>query len=320
MGICICCCCNKKDTDCIENTLIIFISIESFFLLLGLILIDWKIVAYSNLAINLILFFILIFSLAILVIFKILRGNDTIYTKNRKLCYILGYIGMSFSIVCLFLSILSESLISENIYKYDHPCLFRLLNENINIGSNNHGLRILSTSDFNEEEHIKEICANSNKFLYYKRSAPKDIAMSYICSTIIEIFSLIGAFFWYNDIRRIKYCIKNRMNDERGLIIYGPLGGYMGQNSENNIETIKIKNDAIIYNQDNVNLNMNNIKNKNNNLSNNNSLNGDNNNIQNQITSVQNNEIRNEIDEESHSSNKIEVKKKKELSVSEDFY
>ena len=144
--------------------------------------------------------------------------------------------------------------------------------------------------------------------------------MSYICSTIIEIFSLIGAFFWYNDIRRIKYCIKNRMNDERGLIIYGPLGGYMGQNSDNNAEK-KIGNDAIIYNQDNMNLNMNmNIQKNNNNLSNNNSLNGDNNNIQNQITSVQNNEIRNEIDYESHSSKKIEVKKKKEPSVSDDFY
>ena len=42
------------------------------------------------------------------------------------------------------------------------------------------------------------------------------------------------------------------MNDERGRIIYGPLGGYMGQNSDNNGE-IKIMNDAIIYNQYNMN-------------------------------------------------------------------
>ena len=319
MGICICCCCNKKDTDCIENTLIIFTSIEIFFLLLGLILIDWKIVAYSNLAINLILFFILIFSLAILVIFKIFRGNDTIYSKNRKLCYIFGILGMSFSIVCLFLAILSESLISEKIYKYDHPCLYKIPYVNIKTGSRSSTLS--SASELNEKE-IKEKCEGNSisVIAYYKRSAPKDIAMSYICSTIIEIFSLIGAFFWYNDIKRIKYCIKNRMNDERGLIIYGPLGGYMGQNSDNNAEK-KIGNDAIIYNQDNMNLNMNmNIQKNNNNLSNNNSLNGDNNNIQNQITSVQNNEIRNEIDYESHSSKQIEVKKKKEPSVSDDFY
>ena len=67
MGICICCCCNKKNTECLENTLIVFNSIEIVFLLLGLILIEWKIVTNLNLVLNLIMFLLLIFSLVILV-------------------------------------------------------------------------------------------------------------------------------------------------------------------------------------------------------------------------------------------------------------
>ena len=64
------------------------------------------------------------------------------------------------------------------------------------------------------------------------RSSNKDIVMSYLCSSIIEIFSLIGAFFWYNLVRRIKYCVEGKMNEETGLIIYGPLGGYKGKKTE----------------------------------------------------------------------------------------
>ena len=154
--------------------------------------------------------------------------------------------------------------------------------------------------------------------------------MSYICSSIIEVLSLIGAFFWYNDIRRIKYCIKNRMNDERGLIIYGTLGGYMGKNTEKNRNKI-IGNEEVINMKDNNKLNMNvkmSIKKGNNNLSNNNSSIGfkeKNKKIKNDITNVQNDEIINEIGGESHGTNKIEeeneIKKKKDPSLySEDFY
>ena len=336
MGICICCCCNKKNTECLENTLIVFNSIEIVFLLLGLILIEWKIVTNLNLVLNLIMFLLLIFSLVILVIFKILRGNETIYTKNRKLCYILALLGMSFSILCFVISILSESLISEKIYKYDHPCLYRL--SNINNNNTNRLLTISNKTKIDNETLIKNICDNNitdihdvdSIFWYNKRSAPKDIAMSYICSSIIEVLSLIGAFFWYNDIRRIKYCIKNRMNDERGLINYGPLGGYMGKNTEKNRNKI-IGNEEVINMKDNNKLNMNvkmNIKKGNNNLSNNNSSIGfkeKNIKIKNDITNLQNDEIINEMSGESHGTNKIEeeneVKKQKEPSLySEDFY
>ena len=53
--------------------------------------------------------------------------------------------------------------------------------------------------------------------------------MSYICSSIIEVFSLLSAFFYYNDMKGIKYCIKGKMNEESGLIKYGKLGAYQGK-------------------------------------------------------------------------------------------
>ena len=248
MGICICCCCNKKNTDCLETTLIVFMSIEIIFLLLGLILIEWKIASSITLVFNIFIFIFLLLSLSILIIFKILRDNETIYSKYRKLCYILGYIGMILTILCIFLAILSESLISEKIYKYDRPCLYRLSDGNLKNNDNNNGnnirlLTIYTKTKIDNDTIIKYICDNNitdikdldSIFWYNKRSAPKDIVMSYICSTLIEIFSLIGSFIWYNLVRRIKYCVKNKMVEESGLINYGPLGGYLGNNSNKNI-------------------------------------------------------------------------------------
>ena len=347
MGICICCCCNKKNTDCLETTLIVFTSIELVFLLLGLILIEWKIASSITLILNIIIFIFLILCLAILIIFKILRDNETIYSKYRKLCYILGYVGMSLTILCIFLTILSESLISEKIYKYDHPCLYRLTDENLKKNENNNGnnlrlLTIYNKTKVDNDTIIKYMCDNNitdikdldSIFWYNKRSAPKDIVMSYICSTIIEIFSLIGSFMWYNLVRRIKYGVKNKMVEENGLINYGPLGGYLGENS-NKIVTINNNNindrnedDQIVYIRDNRISNMNmNIKKGNNNISNNTSSNGfndKNKKIKNEITYVQNEEIINKIsenDKDLQISKENEEQKQKEISHnSEEFY
>lgn len=344
MGICICCCCNKKNTDCLETTLIIFTSIEIVFLLLGLILIEWKIASSLTLVLNIFIFIFLLLSLAILILFKIFRDNETIYSKYRKLSYILGYIGMSFTILCIFLAILSESLISEKIYKYDHPCLYRLSDENLknkdNADNNIRLLEIYNKTKVDNDTIIKYMCDNNitdikdidSIFWYNKRSAPKDIVMSYISSSIIEIFSLIGSFIWYNLVRRIKYCVKNKMVEENGLINYGPLGGYLGNNS-NKIVTINNninegnENDKIIYMTQNKNSNMN-MKKGNKNLSNNNSSsNGFNDNtkkIKNELTYVQNEEIINKKtnnDKGSQISKKNEEQKQEQIShYSEEFY
>ena len=148
MGICICCCCNKQKTECLETTLIVFHTIEVIILILGLILINWEIAKSISLIINIFILIFLLFNLTSVILFKIFREYDKIYTKYKKLCTIFAYISMFLSILCFFLAILSESIISEKIYQYDHPCLYLLSNfDNSN--------RRLTVRD---EEAIKNIC------------------------------------------------------------------------------------------------------------------------------------------------------------------
>ena len=228
MGICICCCCNKHKTACVETTLIVFQSIEIVFLILGLILIQWDIASKIALIIYIFLLIFLLFNLISVILFKVFREYEKIYTKYKKLCTIFAYVAMFLSIICFFLSIISESIVSEKIYQYDHPCLYRL--------SNRTDLTSRLLAEHNETL-IKNYCDNNLKtvfdiFWYNRRSAYKDIIMSYICSSIVEVLSLLSVFFYYNDMKRIKYCIKGRMNEENGLIIYGKLGEYQGKMGE----------------------------------------------------------------------------------------
>ena len=130
-----------------------------------------------------------------------------------------------YQLYVFFFAIISETVISEKIYQYDHPCLYQLSNETL--------VQERKLAEHNETL-IQSYCENNltdvySFFWYNKRSAHKDIIMSYICSSIIEVFSLLSAFFYYNDMKRIKYCIKGKMNEESGLIKYGKLGTYQGK-------------------------------------------------------------------------------------------
>ena len=225
MGICICCCCNKQKTECLETTLIVFQSIEIVFLILGLILIEWDIASKTALLINILILLFLLFNLSAVILFKVFREYEKIYNKYKKLCTVFAYVSMFLSIICFFFAIISESVISEKIYQYDHPCLYQLSNETL--------VQERKLAEHNETL-IQSYCENNltdvySFFWYNKRSAHKDIIMSYICSSIIEVFSLLSAFFYYNDMKRIKYCIKGKMNEESGLIKYGKLGTYQGK-------------------------------------------------------------------------------------------
>ena len=165
---------------------------------------------------------------------------------------------MFLSIACIFLSIISESVISEKIYQYDHPCLYRLSNTTI--------LKDRLLAEHNETI-IKSYCDRDfndlyGYFWYNRRSAYKDIIMSYICSSIIEALSLISAFFYYNDMKRIKYCIKGRMGEDNGLVKYGNFGEYLGKVGEiKGVKKVIKKNDNIQKGKTNnvLNVNKNNI-------------------------------------------------------------
>jgi hypothetical protein len=323
MGICICCCCNKKETESIENTLLVFNAIEIFFLLFGLILIEWRIASTLCLVLNILIILFLASMLAIVIIFKIFRDNKSIYSKCRKVCYILAYVGMGLSIACVVLSILSESLISQKVNEYEHPCMYKF-----NEKSDTRRALV-----FHNETEIKKICEDVDKnnigeVFAYHWSATKEIVISYICASIIEIFSLIGAFYWYNDVRRIKYCIQRKMNEEKGLIKYGQLGGYKGTNVKvdkiyaNNIE--QNGNEEILGIRDNRNVNMITNRNRDNIVSSRNSFNELNiTNNNNRNDNLQNEDIVNQGENGEIIINNIEQKeetKRKDSISEEDFY
>jgi hypothetical protein len=156
---------------------------------------------------------------------------------------------MILSAVCFFLAIVSESIISENIYQYDHPCLYLLPDDEDNT---NRRLEI------RDEDLIKVYCETIlDVFWYNKRSAYKDILMPYICSTLIEIFSLLSVFFYYNDMKRIKYCIKGTMNEDSGFIKYGQFGDYQGKVGEKAVVKVKKNETAKKLKETNSILNMN---------------------------------------------------------------
>ena len=248
MGICICCCCNKKTTDCLENTLIVFNAINISFYILGLILIDWKVLSSIVLIMNIIILLFLVFNITTLILVKIFRELETIYTTKRKLCYIFAYISMFLTIACFFLAVLVESVGSEKIYNYDHPCLDKYKE---NKESNN---RILTIHD---EKEIEAKCKNEeiDAFWPNKRSTSKDIIMSYICCSITEIFCLFGAFMWYNLMKRIKYCVKGKIFEGNGLVNYGVLGSYIAKNNLKNKgkSTGKLNGNETIYVKNNMN-------------------------------------------------------------------
>ena len=236
MGLCICCCCNKQKTSCLETTLIVLQSIQIVFLILGLVLIDWDIAKKGSFVLNILILVFLLFNLTSAILFKVFREQEKIYSSQKRLCTIFTYISLFSSIICILLSIISESLISEKIYQYDHPCLYRI--------SNRSDLIERRLAERNETI-IKNYCDNNlievyDIFWYNRRSAYKDIIMSYICSSIVEALSLISAFFYYNVMKRIKYCIKGKMNEDSGLIKYGHLGEYIGKVGEKVV--IKVNN------------------------------------------------------------------------------
>ena len=121
MGICICCCCNKHATNCLENSLIVFNTINFLFYILGFILIEKDCVT-DLLYINIIPFIFLFFNILTLVLVKIFVEFETIFTTQRKLCYIFAYISMILTIICFILTVIVHSLCSKRIDENEEKC------------------------------------------------------------------------------------------------------------------------------------------------------------------------------------------------------
>ena len=123
MGICICCCCNKHKTSCLENTLIVFNTINFLIYILVFILIENDCITNLLKYINFIPFVFIIFNILTLVLVKIFVEFETIFTTQRKLSYIFAYISMFMTIFCFFISVLLHSLWSEKIDENEEKCL-----------------------------------------------------------------------------------------------------------------------------------------------------------------------------------------------------
>lgn len=206
MGICICCCCNKYVSSCLENTLIVFNTINFLLYILGFILIERDCIN-GIIYINIVPFVFLFFNLLTLVLVKIFVEYETIFTTQRKLCYIFAYISMFLSIICFILEIV---LLLVGLNKI-----------------------------FINEDKCKD----------------KDKVMFGLCVCLTGVLCLFGAFMWYNVMKRIKYCVRGKMIEDRGLINYGVLGAYLGRNNHKNKgkSTGRIDGSETIYVKNNMN-------------------------------------------------------------------
>ena len=259
MGICICCCCNKHQTSCLENALIVFNTINFIFYILGFILIG-KDCVQGLIYINIIPFVFLFFNILTLVLVKIFVELGTIFTTQRKLSYIFAYISMFLSIICFVFAVLVASFCLKEILEHENICYL------------------------------------------------KDKIMIFLSCGLTGFLCLIGSFLWYNLMKRIKYCVRGKMIEDKGLINYGVLGAYLGRNNHKNKwnSTGRQYGNETIYSKNNMNTSRN--------ISNINPFVGFNKKENNM------NEISEQPDEESNNSNQEEEKEVKvKASVDDDF-
>ena len=219
MGICICCCCNTCKTSCIEIIPIVFSVIMIFFIIISIIIIDWTDASFLAFIIYIIMMVLLIIIFIFHLILKSWRNSRKIFSSKKKSGYVLAYISLAFSILCFLLSAFTESIIKEKLYRLDHPCWnYETIKDNLMPKAKN---------------YFDNLCSDSKTNIYIKNkvSSDLDLVMSYVCSSVIQFFSLLLIFFNYNDARRIKYYVENKIEKKKGNIIYGKLGGYVGEYS-----------------------------------------------------------------------------------------
>ena len=267
MGICICCCCNKHNTICLENALIVFNTINFIFYILGFILVG-KDCVHNLIYINIIPFVFLFFNILTLVLVKIFVELETIFTTQRKLCYIFAYISMFLSIICFIFAVLVACVCLKEILEDKNEC----------------------------EEKCEKKCET------------KDEIMIFLSCGLTGFLCLMGSFLWYNLMKRIKYCVRGKMIEDKGLINYGVFGAYLGRNNHKNKgkSTGRLSGSETIYVKNNMNTTRN--------ISNINSF------VTNNKKENNMDEISEHPDEESNNSNQEEEKEVKvKASVDDDF-
>lgn len=222
MGVCFCCCCNHQSTKCIEVSQLLLNLLSIIFLVVTFFLITWSHVSVVSLVFYALMLAFSVFNIIIFIAIQYFRKLVTIHTTNNKCTLVTIYIGMAFTIVEFILSVFVESLIPDELFKYDHPCW------DFNYQT--------KAQTFNYKEDVTNLCIKVNDKMYYRqKSQDREWLMSIICSSVIEITSIICVILWYNNSRRIKYFISGYGITPRGGILYGSGGEYLAEYFSNGV-------------------------------------------------------------------------------------
>lgn len=222
MGICYCCCCHKCSNTCIEIFELLFSLFSAVALSVGLGTIDWKNTSLVGMILYAVMLGLSVVNIIFFVIIYQYRSSKTIFDKRNKAGLVLAGFGMAFTIIILLSSIVAESFIIEENYKADHPCW------NFNYKTGKVNSRNLADANLEDLNILCPLLGNSQASI--EKIKDKEKIINYVCCSIVQFFSLLGIFLWYNDARRIKYFIKNiEIESEGGGILYGAFGGYLGK-------------------------------------------------------------------------------------------
>ena len=190
----ICCCCNfcnSFSSRCVELTIFFFSLSTLTFSLLDIIIIKWDHLSpVSFVLLMLLVVFSSITTLASIII-NINRFRRVINKIRNSLSICLARIGLFFSIISFFISIISESIIQTNFKNIDYPCKTVDNDSFFNFDER----RMLISNDF---------CKDKDSNYYARICSPSEYTISYLSATINEFCTLILFFLWYNDLKRIK--------------------------------------------------------------------------------------------------------------------
>jgi len=127
MGICcysICCaiCFNKALSKTLEINLIIFNSIAVFFILLSLIIIEWKEISTANIVFFILMFLMSICCLIFSIFIRLWRSKDLIKTSKKDTGYRFAMAGLTLTIINFVVTLIELIVISIGFRNANYPC------------------------------------------------------------------------------------------------------------------------------------------------------------------------------------------------------
>ena len=193
-GYNICCCCNfcnSFSSRCIEISIFFFSLSTLTFSLLNIIIIKWTHLSSASFVLLMLLVVNATITTLASIAIIIYRFRGLINKNRNILSACLARIGLIFSIIIFFISVISESIIQTNFKKIDYPC------QDIHDDDGIFNFQRILISD-------RDFCREKGNNYYAKICSQAEYTISYLSATINEFSTIILFFLWYNDLRRIK--------------------------------------------------------------------------------------------------------------------